>query len=158
VRPGSGASLRQPFQDRFAIGKRQRAQVLALGRKHVERHIDRGAAAPHQVSEDRTPCRIWRDDLAIEDAASRQRREQPFESLHPVAAFRQHAAVDRVGDPAEAIEFQLKGPLGVVEGLAPNGRDNRNDAHPELIPALEPPVNRAVVSGLEFVLLLIGPA
>ena len=45
-----------------------------------------------------------------------------LEPVHPVAAFREHAALDGVSDRAEAVELEFKGPLGPVEGFAPAKR------------------------------------
>jgi hypothetical protein len=54
---------------------------------------------------------------------------QGLESLQSTAVFREHAAGDRVGDPAEAVELEIEEPRRIVEGTAADGGDDGSEGH-----------------------------
>ena len=85
---------------------------------------------------------LERHNLAVQHAVGRERSKQHLEPVPPVAALRQHAAVHRVRDRAEAVELEFEGPFRPVEGFAPGGRDDRGDGHTVLIPSRNRRVNR----------------
>ncbi len=81
--------------------------------------IDGRTPGEHQVPEPGAAFVIQRDDLAVQNAAGRQSRQQRLEPVHPVAAAGQHPPARRVGQGPEPVEFQFEGSRWVMERLSP---------------------------------------
>ena len=126
----------------LAFEQGQAAQVFAVQHQQIERAVERGAPAEEERVEVAPAIGIETGDFAVEDGRSTSKQARdfrlqrfPLRERVPVAAHELAFTVLDEREAAEAVEFQFKDEIRIVERLADAKQPHRPIAdHVPILP------------------------